>query len=462
MYTSIMSTPRVRPLPSPCNVLLIGSGAREHALAWKLKQSRHLGKLWVTSEANAGMRELGEVCPEPMDGKDTFRMGRWCDRNAIHLVVVGPEGPLAAGLVDKLQSDERLVFGPTRAAAQIEADKAFAKQLMRHAAVPTAEARVFHDADTAKSYIAAHDEPCVVKATGLAAGKGVVVCETQAEAADAVERILVKQEFGDAGKRILIEEKLGGQEVSILALVDGRNIWVLDACQDHKQIGEADTGPNTGGMGAYSPTPLIDGDTLAQIEREIIVPTVDALRREGHVYRGVLYAGLMLTPGGPKVLEFNCRFGDPECQVIMPRMQADLLEVMWATCTGTLDQVEITSTPQTACTVVMASAGYPGSFAKGKPITGIEQAEAMGAGAEEVIVFHGGTTRTPSGELVTNGGRVLAVTALASDLLAARNLANAACERIKFEGAYFRRDIGHRVLNRAASQRKPAASASTV
>jgi phosphoribosylamine--glycine ligase len=455
-----MSAPRARPLPSPCNVLLIGAGGREHALAWKLKQSRHLGKLWVTSEANAGMRELGEVAPEPMDGKDAFRMSRWCDRNNIHLIVIGPEGPLAAGMADKMQTEERMVFGPTRAAAQIEADKAFAKQLMRHAAVPTAEARVFQDADSALSYIEAHEDPCVVKATGLAAGKGVVVCETQDEARDAVDRMLVKREFGDAGKRILIEEKVGGQEVSILALVDGRTIWMLDACQDHKQIGEGDVGPNTGGMGAYSPTPLVGDDTLAQIEREIIVPTIDAMRREGHVYRGVLYAGLMLTPGGPKVLEFNCRFGDPECEVIVPRMQADLLKVLWATCTGTLDEMDITFDTRTACTVVMASAGYPGSHEKGKVITGIEEAEALAGDDQEVIVFHAGTARNVKGELVTNGGRVLAITALAKDLLIARDLANAACERIKFDGACFRRDIGHRVLNKP-KQRTRAASAST-
>jgi len=460
-YTLAMPAPHMRPLPSPCNVLLIGAGGREHALAWKLKQSRDLGKLWITSEANAGMRTLGEVSPEPMDGKDIFRMSRWCDRNDIHLVIIGPEAPLAAGLVDKLQTDARLVFGPTRAAAQLEADKVFAKQLMRHAAVPTAEARTFHDAETALAYVDAHEEPCVVKATGLAAGKGVIVCETQDEAREAIDRILVKHEFGDAGKRILIEEKLDGQEVSILALVDGRTIWMLDACQDHKQLGEGDVGPNTGGMGAYSPTPLVDLDTLALIEREIIVPTVDALRREGHVYRGVLYAGLMLTHGGPKVLEFNCRFGDPECEVIVPRLRGDLLKMLWATCTGTLDQIDIDSDPRTACTVVMASAGYPGAYDKGNVITGIDEAESLAGDDQQVIVFHAGTTTNAKGEFVTNGGRVLAVTALAKDLVTARNLANAACDRISFAGAYFRRDIGDRVLNRSRTKRTPTASART-
>jgi len=436
-------------------VLLIGAGGREHALAWKIAQSPSLGKLWLTSEANAGMRAHGEVCPEPMDGKDAFRMVRWCEKNNIHLIVIGPEGPLAAGLADKLQSESRMVFGPSRAGAQIEADKVFAKQLMRHAAVPTADGRTFHDPAAAQTYIQAHDDACVVKASGLAAGKGVFVCETQAEAMAAMERILVHREFGEAGKRIIIEEKLLGQEASLLALVDGRTIWMLDACQDHKQLGEGDKGPNTGGMGAYSPTPVVDADTMAQIEREIMVPTVDALRREGEVYRGVLYAGLMLTPGGPKVLEFNCRFGDPECQVILPRLMGDVLRVLWATATGTLDDVTLEFDSRVACTVVMASAGYPGSYEKGKVITGIDAAEAIAGPGQEVIVFHAGTTRNSKGDLITNGGRVLNVTALADDLLTARNLANAACEKISFEGAYYRRDIGHRVLNRTKPPAPP-------
>ena len=462
--------PKARPLPSPCNVLLVGGGGREHALAWKLKQSPHLGHLWLSDASNAGLALLGKPCPVAMDMRDVFRMQRWCDANDIHLVVVGPEGPLAQGMADALQSKTRLVFGPSKAAAQLEADKAFAKQLMRQASIPTAEGRIFDSAEVARNYVMAHEEAFVVKAAGLASGKGAIVCDTQAEALDAVNRIMVKREFGDAGSKVVIEEKLGGQEVSILALVDGRTIWTLDPCQDHKQVGEGDTGPNTGGMGAYCPTPpqVIDRETMRLIEQQVLVPTVDALRREGIEYRGVLYAGIMLTPGGPKVLEFNCRFGDPECQPLMARLRSDLLEILWATAAGNLDQAEIEFDPRTAVCVVMCAAGYPGPYEKGKVITGIEDAEAAGstsgatgiseaavtpagkaAAVGDVVVFHAGTTLDHNGNIVTSGGRVLGVTALADDLATARDLANAACEKIHFEGAFWRKDIGDRVLARA-------------
>ncbi len=443
-YTPLM--PRPNPCPNPCNVLLIGGGGREHALAWKMKQSPRLGKLWLTDPANAGFAQLGTPCPTRWDPKDSFRLQRWCDQQNIHLVVVGPEVPLAEGAADALTSETRHVFGPTQAAAQIESDKAFAKQLMRQAAIPTAETRVFDHVDAARHYLETHEEPCVIKAVGLAAGKGVIVCNTQAEALDAMERIMLQREFGDAGSQLLVEEKLTGQELSVLALVDGRQIWILDPAQDHKQAGEGDTGPNTGGMGAYCPTPLMDRSTLEVIEREVFVPAVDALRREGIEYRGVLYAGLMLTPGGPKVLEFNCRFGDPECQPLMARLKGDLVEILWATATGTLTNVELDFDNRIACCVVMCSEGYPGSYEKGKPITGIEKAQAMSDGGGEVIVFHAGTTLNQEGELVTNGGRVLGVTALAKDLPSARDLANAACEKIHFDGAFYRHDIGDRVL----------------
>lgn len=433
--------------PSSCNVLLIGGGGREHALAWKLRQSPRLGKLWLSDPGNGGLRKLGQPCAQKMDFANEFMMKRWCESNDIHLVVVGPEAPLAQGIVDILRSDTRQVFGPSAEAAKLEADKAFAKQLMRQSAVPTADARVFHDANSAIEYVNAHEEdPMVIKASGLAAGKGAIVCNTQAEALDAVDRIMVKREFGDAGRKVIIEEKMNGQEVSVLALVDGRNLWVLDPCQDHKQLLEGDRGPNTGGMGAYCPTPLMDHEAMAIIQSEVLVPTVDALRRRGVEYRGVLYAGLMLTPAGPKVLEFNCRFGDPECQTLMARFKSDLIEVLWATCTGTLDRIEIEFDPRTACCVVMCSEGYPGSYPKGLEITGIEDAEALGTDDQQVIVFHAGTTVNHEGQLVTHGGRVLSVTALAEDIPAARELANAACDKIHFEGAHFRRDIGDRVL----------------
>ena len=439
------------PLPERGNVLLIGGGGREHALAWKLRQSARLGTLWLTDHANAALADLGQPCPQQMDCSNVFQMQRWCDRNDIHLVVVGPEGPLAAGIVEALQTDQRMVFGPTKAAAQLEADKAFAKQLMRQAAIATAEGRVFKNVASARQYLSAREDPCVVKASGLAAGKGAMVCDTREEALEAVNRIMVQREFGAAGDTIIIEDKLAGQEVSVLGLVDGRTIWLLDPCQDHKQVGEGDRGPNTGGMGAYCPTPAIDSETLAIVQREILVPTVDALRRNDIEYCGVLYAGLMLTPAGPKVLEFNCRFGDPECQPLMARLKGDLFEILWATCTGALEQISIEFDERCACCVVMCSEGYPGSYSKGRVIEGIEDAQALGDDDNDVIVFHAGTARNDAGQLITNGGRVLGVTALSADLQAARDLANAACERIHFDGAFHRHDIGDRVLVRSPS-----------
>lgn len=437
-----------RPVPCPerANVLLIGGGGREHALAWKLRQSPRVQSLWLTDAANGGLNQLGQLCPVSMNCKDAFQMQRWCDRNNIHLVVVGPEGPLAAGIADILASDKRQVFGPTKGAARLESDKTFAKKLMRQAAIPTADTRIFHDAETADQYVSAHEDPCVVKAAGLAAGKGAIVCESQDQAHQAIERILTQREFGSAGDKILIEEKLAGQEVSVLALVGGRTIWMLDPCQDHKQVGEGDVGPNTGGMGAYCPTTVLDGEALSIVESQIIVPVVDALRREGLPYCGVLYAGLMLTPAGPKVLEFNCRFGDPECQPLMARINGDLFEILWATCTGMLNGMSIEFDQRTACCVVMCSQGYPGAYEKGKPITGIDEAEALSTEDQQVIVFHSGTRYDDAGQLVTNGGRVLGVTALADDLQAARDLANAACQCIHFEGAFHRTDIGDRIL----------------
>jgi len=435
-----------RPCPSSCNVLLIGGGGREHALAWAMRKSDRLGTLWIHDAGNAGLAKLGKPCPHKFNPKDLFRMQRWLEQAQIHLIVVGPEVPLAAGIVDLLQTDNTLVFGPTRNAARLESDKGFAKQIMRQASIPTAEGRVFDDAAFALEYINTHDEPCVVKATGLAAGKGAIVCNTQDEARAAVEQIMVERAFNDAGNSVVIEEKLSGHEVSMLALVDGRTIWMLDPCQDHKQVGEGDVGPNTGGMGAYCPTPLLTQEMFDLIEREVMVPAVDALRRDGIEYRGVLYAGIMLTPGGPKVLEFNCRFGDPECQPLMARFQGDLIDVMWATCTGTLRDVEFSFDDRHACCVVMCSKGYPGSYETGHPIEGIEDAIAVGGAPGDVRVFHAGTTIDHNGTLVTKGGRVLGVTALGDELAQARDLANAACEKIRFDGAFYRSDIGDRVL----------------
>jgi phosphoribosylamine---glycine ligase len=437
-------------LPRPCNVLLIGTGGREHALAWKLRQSPHLGELWVPGDANAGLAALGRPCPELIDAKQMFRLQRWCDRESIHFVVVGPEGPLEQDFGTLLASPTRKVFGPSRDAARLEWEKGYAKQLMRAASIPTAEGRSFDQRDAALHYVEARGEaPLVVKASGLCAGKGVAVCSSREEAIAAVERIMGAREFGEAGAEVVIEERLTGQELSVLALVDGRTISVLDPCQDHKQVGEGDVGPNTGGMGAYCPTPLVDDALMRLIEREVLVAAVDALRREGTVFRGVLYAGLMLTPAGPKVLEFNTRFGDPETQPLMVRLQGDLLELLWGTAAGELDDVEFGFDSRAACCVCVCSGGYPGPIVKGKVISGLREAAAI----PDVTLFHAGTLSAPNGDIVTSGGRVLGVTALGASLADAQSTANRAAERIQFEGAFFRRDIGHRVLTRGASAR---------
>jgi phosphoribosylamine--glycine ligase len=293
--------------------------------------------------------------------------------------------------------------------------------------------------DEILAILGSREEPLVVKATGLAAGKGVIVCKTTLEALEAVETIMVESAFGDAGKRIIIEEFLQGQEVSVLALVDGRTMWVLDPCQDHKQVGEGDTGPNTGGMGAYCPAPILDAETLAVVERTILLPLLDGLRRRDINYRGVLYAGLMLTPGGPKVLEFNCRFGDPECQPLMARLKGDLVDILWRTSVGTLVDADISFDSQVACCVVLCAEGYPGSYDKGRLIDGLDGIEEEG-----LVVFHAGSTINHKGELVNTGGRVLSVTAMADSLAAARERANSAIASIDLPGGFYRSDIGCR------------------
>lgn len=447
--------------PDRVNILLIGSGGREHALAQKLRQSPRLGRLWTTLPSNPGILSIAEPCPVALDLRAPFHVRRFLERESIGLVVVGPEAALADGVADVLAGESTLIFGPTRAAARIEADKAYAKSLMRQAAVPTAEGRIFEHMDAAMEFVRTRDEPCVVKAAGLAAGKGVVVCDGAADAVVAIERMMARREFGDAGARIIVEERLQGQELSILAFVDGRTIWLLDAAQDHKQVGEGDTGPNTGGMGAYSPTPLLDEETLAIIEREVFVPTVDALRRDEAVFRGVLYAGMMLTPGGPKVLEFNCRFGDPECQALLPRLKGDLVEICWATAAGRLDEVSFTFDPRTACCVVVCAPGYPGNPEKGAVISGLAELEKDAAARDDLFVYHAGTTTTRGGDIVTSGGRVVAVTALADTLADARARANEACARVRFKGAFFRRDIGFRAEPGWTPRRLPAPAVTT-
>lgn len=419
------------------NVLLVGGGGREHALADALSRAPSLGTLHITNPSNPGLAALGRAVDVPVDIKQIYRLEQYLDKHDIDFIVIGPEAPLAQGFVDALTTPTRTVFGPTKAAAQLESDKAWAKQLMRSASVPTAEARAFTNVDTARHYVSTREEAQVVKAAGLAAGKGVIVCRTQAEALAALDRIMVERAFGEAGDRVVIEERLTGPEVSVFALVDGETIYVLEACQDYKRLRDAGEGPNTGGMGAFSPSPLVDEPLMSRIQREILIPTIDALKRDDIIYRGVLYAGLMLTHAGPKVIEFNVRFGDPECQVLMPRLESDAVKLLHATATGTLADVDVSWKPGATCCVVLASEGYPESPRTGVPITGIEDAEAM----DGVHVYHAGTKRVDGG-IVTAGGRVLNVVATGPTLDVARDTAYAAAERITFPGRQMRHDIG--------------------
>lgn len=424
-------------LPDTFNVLLVGGGGREHALAWKLRQSPRVKALYATHHSNAGIAELAEPLDHAFSMRELYRLELFCEKRGVNLVIVGPEAPLAEGLADKLAKEGRVVFGPGRAAAQLEADKAWSKDMMRAASIPTAEARVFARAEEAKRYLRTREDAPVIKAAGLAAGKGVYLPETIEEAERVIDEVMVAKRFGDAGSRVVIEERLTGPETSVLALVDGRNILTLDQAQDHKRIGEGDTGPNTGGMGAYCPAPVLSEEQLMRVEREVLVPIVDTLRREDIEYRGVLYAGLMLTPAGPKVLEFNVRFGDPECQAVLPRMACDFAELCWRTATGTLDEASLGWDPRHACCVVLAQHGYPGESKKGAVITGLDEAERAGA-----LVFHASSTRNERGEVVSGGGRVLSVVALGDTLAEARERANAAAEMVRFEGKVYRRDIG--------------------
>ena len=420
------------------NVLLIGGGGREHALSWKLAQSKKLTKLYI-APGNPGTAKHGQNVPIAAD--DVEALVDFAKENKIGLVVVGPEDPLAAGIVDALEAEGIKAFGPSGPAAQLEADKAFAKQLMRSSAVSTAEGQIFERFEDAKAYIASRDTAVVIKAAGLAKGKGVFVCDDPADGILAAEKVMCDRIFGAAGDKLIVEDKLLGEEASILAFVDGRNIYVMESSQDHKAIGDGDTGPNTGGMGAYSPAPVVTDAIMDQITREILVPIVDGMNRNGTPYKGVLYAGIMITPAGPRVLEFNVRFGDPETQPILMRLKSDLLEVFLAVCDGKLDQITLKWDPRPAVCVVMASGGYPGDYEKGKPITGIKQAEQLG----DVIVFHAGTT-AKDGDIVTNGGRVLGVTALGNKIADAKEKAYQAVDKIKFDGAYCRRDIADKAI----------------
>jgi phosphoribosylamine--glycine ligase len=419
-------------------VLLIGNGGREHAIAWKLAKSKELSKLYITP-GNPGTAQCGENVA--IKAENIEEIVRFAKENKVGLVIVGPEDPLAEGIVDVLEAEGVKAFGPNKAAAHLEADKAFAKQIMRASSVSTAEGRTFTRFSDAKAYIASRDEAVVVKAAGLAKGKGVIVCDEPSDGILAAEKIMVERIFGAAGDKIVVEDKLLGEEASILAFVDGRSIYVMESSQDHKPIGDEDTGPNTGGMGAYSPAPVVTDAMMSQIEREILVPVVDCMNRNETPYKGVLYAGIMVTAGGPRVLEFNVRFGDPETQPILMRMKSDLLEVCLAVCEQRLDEVTLEWDSRPAVCVVMASGGYPDEYKKGKVISGVEEANRL----KDVVVFHAGTAMQ-DGKLVTAGGRVLGVTALGETIADAKAKAYEAVGKISFEGAYYRHDISDKAI----------------
>jgi phosphoribosylamine---glycine ligase len=417
------------------NILVVGGGGREHALVWALDRSANVGRICV-APGNAGTAELAENVD--ISAGDVNALVKFSLDKRVDLVVVGPEVPLAIGLVDALQQAKVKAFGPTQAAALLEASKAFSKAFMLEHGIPTAEYAEFENYDAAVRYLDEFNRPVVVKADGLAAGKGVIVCETVQEARNALKQIMLDERFGAAGSRVIIEERLEGPELSILAFSDGQHIAVMPPTRDHKRAYDGDEGPNTGGMGAFTPPPDVDSTLIEQIKAEVLQPAVTGLAAKGTPYIGVLYAGMMLTSDGPKALEFNCRFGDPETQVILPMLQSDLFEIMMACINGHLDKIDVRWREGACATVVMASQGYPGSYPKGALIEGIGQASAL----DEVTVFHAGTARGSNGGLVTAGGRVLAVSAVAPDLTKALNVAYTGVGKIVFDGAHFRKDIG--------------------
>lgn len=421
-------------------VLVIGQGGREHALVWKLKQSPSVTKLYC-APGNAGTALQAENVD--ISSTDIPRLIKFASTEQIDLTVVGPEVPLVAGLVDEFLKAGLRVFGPTKKAAELEGSKRYAKELMRKANVPTADFRVFDNAAEAIAFIDEREsERSVIKADGLAAGKGVSVCSNRDEAKAAIKRMLVQREFGDASARIVIEDRLEGQEASLLALVDGRTIVPLEAAQDHKAAYDGDTGPNTGGMGTYCPTPLVNSDLVDDVVRQVLIPTVHALNRDGRPFRGCLYAGLMLTNQGPRVLEFNVRFGDPETQVVLMRLKSDLAQALYAAADGKLEEVPpLEWDPRPAVCVVMAAEGYPGDYEKGKPIRGLEDA----AQVADAVVFHAGT-RLQAGQVVTDGGRVLGVTALGTNIADAKLRAYQAVKCIRWDGAWCRKDISDKAL----------------
>lgn len=420
------------------NVLVVGGGGREHALVWKISRSPYIEKIFC-APGNAGIAELAECVDIPVT--DVRGLVQFAEKNGVDLTVVGPELPLSLGLVDALSKRGLTAFGPTKKAAQVEGSKAYAKSLMVRFGIPTAAYREFTKTEPALDHLMKAAYPLVVKADGLAEGKGVLICDTREQALDGLDRIMRRRDFGDAGKKLIVEEMLTGEEASVLALTDGEKIALLPSAQDHKAVFEGDRGPNTGGMGAYAPAPVMTPRLLKTVRETVFVPMIAGMRSMGIPYRGVLYAGLMITRSGPKVLEFNCRFGDPETQAILPLVKTDLVDLMIECAEGRLKNESVELEEGSSVCVVMASGGYPGPYEKGKVIQG------LGSIPEDVRVFHAGTKRK-DGNAVTSGGRVLGVTAAAESIERAIGKAYQAVGRITFDGAYYRKDIGHRALKR--------------
>ncbi len=421
-------------------VLLVGSGGREHAIAWALAKSKHVEQAFI-APGNAGTALTGKNVDIAVN--DFERLADFAEKQGIGLTVVGPEDPLVNGIVDFFEARELAVFGPSSKAASIEGSKVFARDLLKKYAIPSAEYAAFDSAEEAKARLKENGAPIVVKADGLAAGKGVVVAETEEEAEKAIDEIMLERKFGEAGAKVLLEEKLEGEEASYLVFSDGKHILPMVSSQDHKRAFDNDRGPNTGGMGAYSPAPVVTEEMEKKVLEKIMKPTIRAMEKEGGLFKGVLYAGLMITGKGPKVVEFNCRFGDPETQVILPRLESDLVEVMQACIQGSLGEKSIKWSQKACCCVVMASGGYPGKYEKGKEIFGLEEA----AKTPGTAVFHAGT-KLEREKVLTNGGRVLGATALGEGIKESIGNAYKAVEKISFEGMHYRKDIGQKALKR--------------
>lgn len=421
------------------DVLVVGSGGREHALAWKLKQSAQVDKIYC-APGNGGTAAVAENVNIAVD--DIPALVKFAKEKKIGFTIVGPEAPLVAGIVDVFEEKGLAVFGPKAAAAQLEGSKIFAKDFMNRWNIPTASFRVFDTPQNAQSYLESSEFPVVIKADGLAAGKGVYICKDLDEANKAVNEIMNDKIFKDAGNQIVVEECLEGEEVSILVISDGEDFVILDSSQDHKRIFDDDMGPNTGGMGAYSPAPIVTDELLKKIEHQVVEPTIRGMNRDGDPFKGVLYAGLMITKDGPKVLEYNVRFGDPETQAVLPRLKNDLLELMYASYEGRINNTALVWDKRPCICVVISSGGYPGTYEKGYMISGLSDAET----SNDVIVFHAGTTVDKDNQVVTSGGRVLGVVGFGESIELAIQAAYEAVDKISFEHSFFRRDIGTKAL----------------